>query len=79
MALVMSGEVAKSAGATFFEKVVRCALGLKISTKARGVENRPAASSRGTPKSLCLKNHTKSQRNARNSLKVLCVIEKKQI
>jgi len=48
-------------------------------TKAGGVKNRPTAQMLGTPKSLRLENHTKSQRNAQNSLKVLCVIEKKQI
>ena len=39
-------------------------------TKARDVENSLAASSRGSPKLLRLESHTKSQRNARNSLKV---------
>jgi hypothetical protein len=34
---------------------------LVISTKARGVENRPSAKMQGTPKSLHLENHTKSQ------------------
>jgi len=48
-------------------------------TKAGGVKNRPTAQTLGTPKSLRLENHTKSQRNAQDSLKVLCVIEKKQI
>jgi hypothetical protein len=49
------------------------------STKAYGVENRPSAKMRGTPKSLSSENHTKSQWNARNSSKVLYIIEKKQI
>ena len=48
-------------------------------TKARGVENRPSAKMRGTPKLLRSENHTKSQWNARNSSKVLYIIEKKQI
>jgi hypothetical protein len=48
-------------------------------TKARGIENRPFAKMRGTPKSLRSEKHTKSQWNARNSSKVLYVIEKKQI
>jgi hypothetical protein len=50
-----------------------------VITKARGVENRPSAKMRGTPKSLRSENHTKSQWNARNSSKVLYIIEKKQI
>jgi hypothetical protein len=45
-------------------------------TEAHGVENRPSAKMRGTPKSLCLENHTKSQWNARNSSKVPYVIKK---
>jgi hypothetical protein len=50
-----------------------------VITKARGVENHPSAKMRGTPKSLRSENHTKSQWNARNSSKVLYIIEKKQI
>jgi hypothetical protein len=50
-----------------------------ISTKTRCVENRPSAKMRGTPKSLYSENRTKSQWNPRNSLKVLYIIEKKQI
>jgi hypothetical protein len=52
---------------------------LNMNTKAGGVENRPSAKMRGTPKSLRSENYTKSQWNARNSSKVLYVIEKKQI
>jgi hypothetical protein len=48
-------------------------------TKGCGIENRPSAKMRGTPKSLRSENYTKSQWNARNPSKVLYVIEKKQI
>jgi hypothetical protein len=50
----------------------------ETSTKVRGVENHPAAKTRGT-QLLRLENHTKSQWNFRNSSKWFYVTEKKQI
>ena len=37
--------------------------GAQLTTKAGGNKNRPSAKKRGTPKSLRLENHTKTQCN----------------